>query len=388
MGTFSLWFNIVVIVSIFWKNRNAMGWYLRKSIGFGPFRVNLSKSGIGYSFGVRGARIGANSRGTYIRMGRGAVYYQKYLQTNPGGPRSEPAPLQPQPATDQELAEVIHTASASSLQDSNANELLHELTVHYRKQRIAPFILVLTGLAMGFAMVASAPVWLELSLLVAGIIAHALATRADYRRKVVHLDYALEPDAARSYVALLQGIEQLRASGGLWRISSEEMNADTKYHAGAQYSIKRTSVSAKLEPPPFVTTDTAVLMLNTGSQRLYFLPDRILVYQGDQIGAVQYGSVNCSVQSSTFVENETVPLDAEIIGRTWRYTNKSGGPDRRFANNPEIPLVRYAEIKVQSSGGLNYLLQASNLKKAEAFIQAVKEYGAHSAFASQVPSPN
>src|SRR6185437_6319764 len=107
-----------------------MGWYLRKSVGFGPFRVNLSKSGIGYSFGVRGARIGANSRGTYIRMGRGGVYYQKYL--------SQPVPLPLAPPADQELADVIQTASASSLHDSNATELLQELTTHYGKQQIAP----------------------------------------------------------------------------------------------------------------------------------------------------------------------------------------------------------------------------------------------------------
>lgn len=92
-----------------------MGWYLRKSFGFGPLRLNLSKSGVGYSVGVRGARIGANSRGTYIRMGRGGIYYQKYVQTNSPGQRTEPVPIQPQ-FTEPELANVIQTASASSLQ--------------------------------------------------------------------------------------------------------------------------------------------------------------------------------------------------------------------------------------------------------------------------------
>lgn len=354
-----------------------MGWYLRKSIGFGPFRVNLSKSGIGYSFGVRGARIGANSRGTYIRMGRGSVYYQKYLHANSGGQPSQPVPLQPQPTADQELAEVISTASASSLQDSSATELLHELTVHYRKQRIAPIVIVLTALVVGIAIANKAPIWLQIGFLLIGAVAHALTTRADYRRKVVHLDYSLEPDSARAYVALLQGVDQLRYVGGLWRISSQEMNADTKYHAGAQYSVNRKRISAAFEAPPFISTDTAVLMLNAGPQRLYFLPDRILVYDGGEIGAVQYGTVTCTVQPSTFVESETVPPDTEIIGRTWRYTNKSGGPDRRFANNPEIPIVRYAELKMQSSGGLNYVIQASNMEKAKSFTQAIKEYGAH-----------
>jgi hypothetical protein len=193
----------------------------------------------------------------------------------------------------------------------------------------------------------------------------------------VHLDYALEPEATRAYLALLQGIDQLRSLGGLWRISSGEINADTKYHAGAGYSIKRNRIETKFEPPRFIATDTAVLMMNTGPQRLYFLPDRILVYEGNQIGAVQYGSLTLTVVPSSFVENETVPGDTEIIGKTWRYTNKKGGPDRRFSNNPEIPVVRYAELSVKSAAGLNYLIQASNMQKANWFADAIRNYGAH-----------
>ena len=35
-----------------------MGFYYRKSVNLGPFRVNLSKSGVGYSVGGRGFRVG------------------------------------------------------------------------------------------------------------------------------------------------------------------------------------------------------------------------------------------------------------------------------------------------------------------------------------------
>jgi hypothetical protein len=40
-----------------------MGWYYRKSKSVGPFRVNLSKSGVGFSVGGRGFRSGVNARG-------------------------------------------------------------------------------------------------------------------------------------------------------------------------------------------------------------------------------------------------------------------------------------------------------------------------------------
>ena len=40
-----------------------MGFYYRKSVNFGQFRVNLSKSGVGYSVGSRGFRVGTTARG-------------------------------------------------------------------------------------------------------------------------------------------------------------------------------------------------------------------------------------------------------------------------------------------------------------------------------------
>ena len=44
-----------------------MGFTYRKSVNLGPFRVNLSKSGLGYSVGGRGFRVGTTARGKNIR---------------------------------------------------------------------------------------------------------------------------------------------------------------------------------------------------------------------------------------------------------------------------------------------------------------------------------
>lgn len=61
-----------------------MGFQYRKSISFGPFRVNVGKSGVGYSVGGRGFRTGINSRGkrytTFSLPGTGMSY-----RTTPSG---------------------------------------------------------------------------------------------------------------------------------------------------------------------------------------------------------------------------------------------------------------------------------------------------------------
>ena len=47
-----------------------MGFYYRKSVNLGPFRVNLSKSGVGYSVGGRGFRVGTTARGKKYCLAR------------------------------------------------------------------------------------------------------------------------------------------------------------------------------------------------------------------------------------------------------------------------------------------------------------------------------
>lgn len=62
-----------------------MGFYLRKSFRAGPIRFNLSRSGVGVSAGVTGARVGLSSTGQIMAHGgRGGIYYRKSLSSRPG----------------------------------------------------------------------------------------------------------------------------------------------------------------------------------------------------------------------------------------------------------------------------------------------------------------
>ena len=70
-----------------------MGFYLRRSVRLGPIRLNLSKSGLGISAGVTGARIGVNANGrAYLHGGRYGLYYRKSLSGSAARSRPRPAP--------------------------------------------------------------------------------------------------------------------------------------------------------------------------------------------------------------------------------------------------------------------------------------------------------
>jgi hypothetical protein len=101
---------------------------------------------------------------------------------------------------------------------------------------------------------------------------------------------------------------------------------------------------------------------------LFFLPDHILILQSGKYGAVSYDTLSVWFSLQRFIESQSVPPDAQIIDYTWQFVNKSGGPDRRFSNNRQLPVMQYGSIQLSSKTGLNIHLDVSNIKAAEAFV--------------------
>ena len=66
------------------------------------------------------------------------------------------------------------------------------------------------------------------------------------------------------------------------------------------------------------------------------------------------------IHTTRFIESESVPRDAQVVGQTWKYVNKSGGPDKRFKDNRQLPICLYGELELCSSSGLNTVIMFSN----------------------------
>ncbi len=99
-----------------------MGFYVRKSVKAGPFRFNMSKSGLGVSVGVPGFRVGSGPRGNYVSVGSGAVRYRSSLSPSAVRPAG-PAPVQPLQVS-QVLMEDVSGASAVDLAPTGPGDLV------------------------------------------------------------------------------------------------------------------------------------------------------------------------------------------------------------------------------------------------------------------------
>jgi hypothetical protein len=121
-----------------------MGFSFRRSSSFGPFRLNFSKSGIGASVGVKGARVTLTPKGrTYITVGAGGFSYRQNLNA---GHRSSPVRSQLQPAQETPALDEIKTADVEELRESSKSELVEDLNRRAAMFNPAIILFVVAGL--------------------------------------------------------------------------------------------------------------------------------------------------------------------------------------------------------------------------------------------------
>lgn len=357
-----------------------MAFYIRKSLRFGPLRFNLSKSGVGVSAGVKGFRVGASPRGNYVHMGRGGLYYRASLssptQSSRGGPTApRPAPRRVEPPALSPAGDVamreIDSESAARIVDSSSQALVQELREKHKKMRLAHLGLVAGAIFTVFGLAAPRDGF-GLAVFLLSVALYVVLRIYDARRKTTVIFYDLADDSADLFRRLHDAFAYLSNAKKLWHIPSEGSVRDAKYHAGANTLVTRNVISVGFANPPFVKTNIPTPSLRVGAQTLYFFPDRILIFDTNNIGGLAYESLGIDISITHFIEQQGVPRDARTVGQTWRYVNKKGGPDRRFANNPTMPIAEYEAVRLASRFGLNEALQVSRVGSFAKIVEAVR----------------
>jgi len=65
--------------------------------------------------------------------------------------------------------------------------------------------------------------------------------------------------------------------------------------------------------------------------------------------------------------------DSQQVDTTWRYVNVKGGPDRRYKDNRQLPVMLYGEVEIGTSAGLHWLLQCSRPDAVEMFVSTLRQ---------------
>ena len=353
-----------------------MGWSWRRSVSFGPVRFNFSKSGVGMSFGVRGARISTGPRGTYVNVGAGGFRYSHRLGDSALGKGRVPSTQPANPPTSRfahstprqvpSAGQNRNVVGPASLVDTSADELLEEIR---RKRQVLGLLPLILGVsALGFvsflillqAEESGVAQWAMLSLGILGLVAAPWASWRDRKARLVRVHYAFDPLGSRVQESVARLVGALQSAQAIWIVNEAQFHGDWKRNAGATTSVARRPVRSGWGSPPFLETNARIGALDLGGTCLYFFPDRVLFFGRADVQSVRYSELNARAGNVHFSEEDHIPHDAKVIGKTWRYVNKSGGPDRRFNNNYQIPIVLYGTLEMSTPSGLRLGLQTSS----------------------------
>lgn len=364
-----------------------MGFYFRKSVKMGPFRMSFSKGGISTSFGVKGARVTAGPRGTYVTIGSNGFYYRQrigstrsYTQNRKGFEHRASTPY-----IEDASGREIKTANTTDLVESEIQETLDNINKRLSKYdwanafgAVATVVCFVSLWYLNFA----------LSLLgaIISFVIFLLLRTLMSSSKTYPLFYELDGEATKRYSAIQEALETLSSTRRMWRIQTKQDNYDWKRNAGASTLITRKPVSVGKMKPPFLATNVEVFGFDVGDMKVFFLPDYVFVLQGGKYGAVSYKSLEIAQYETRFIEDGEVPSDSKVVGQTWQYVNKKGGPDRRFSNNRQIPIVSYGFLQLTSPTGLNLHFHISSSQASESFANKVRgAFKEEADFQSRIP---
>jgi hypothetical protein len=257
------------------------------------------------------------------------------------------------------------------MKPTNGSDIVQQISEKMTLRRFWPWALGIGLLLSAFVMAQPNGGPYALGLAAVTVVLTAFLSRIDKQRKTVVIMYDLDDQVVLPFQTFAQEFDKLATASRIWNIETAGGTDDWKRNAGASHLITRNPVRLSYGVPSVIKTNVDLPCIVGGCQNIYFLPDIVLVTEGNRAGAVSYQQLAVLWTNSVFLEGDDVPPDAQVVGHTWQYVNKKGSPDRRFKNNRQIPKVLYQYMGVQGTGGLQKMLQVSHVADRSRFDSAL-----------------
>ena len=349
-----------------------MGFRFRKSIKLGCFRVNLSKHGVGYSFGVPGFRktikATGGTRTTCSIPGTGLSYStdSKKLKLK-GSKKSSGGSAKTSATTTVDYVDPFKVETI--MQDSNQNEFVNNLNkaTSFNRRRI-PWLWISAIMALAcFSSIADSTDDGAVLLGLGTCIAFLFVFIHYFKKKTIDLDIDMDTDVAASY----SNVEQV----------SDLLNSISIITEMTSYDNTKKQVRTDVDELKF--GKAKILGLNSASEfcyiqsntvKVYFLPNIILVYQNKKWIGVEYSELNTTYQTASLFRPKQEASDSKLIREGWAYENKDGSRDKRYSPNFPGYYYEYGLVKLISNNGLKLFMLISDAAKASQFNNILEGY--------------
>lgn len=348
-----------------------MGFRFRQNINLGGgFRVTLSKSGIGYSWGAGGYRItrtaDGRTRRTIFIPGTGLSYVEEHRSGRGGAERQSASSQQHDPYADYTNIQRVVSSGADTLRSPVYSELFKHIkfTKHLRTALIALVIPSLACPPLGI-------VWLILAVLLV--------------KERCFIIYEFDESEQQKWDDISKAWMAVAGSESLHEVTLTARSHDSRRSAGIEDAVDTVKISSGNKLPWYLKTNITPIIFNLKDQQIAIMPDRLLIFGKKQFGALAYNEIKIDISAFGFLEGgESVPSDSEVVKMVWAYSNNDGSPDRRYANNRQYPILKYGKIDISSPDGLNIQILCSNESASDALNEVIngaaqEEHNGHEA---------
>lgn len=341
-----------------------MGFRFRKSVSLfgGAFRINFSKSGIGYSYGGKGARVTKTANGrtrtTLSLPGTGISYIAE------SGKKKTHRPIQGNTVnitqhpieTDQILERTIENASTEGLVSVQEQDFIASIKRYRTLNKLLSWFIAI-WMIITIAFFSDKSYYNLMVLLWLAVFALMLLFMFAGKVKVI---YSFDEYGNRQTELINNVIAKLKSNSIIWQINNVYVNQNTKVHAGAERSLSTGTVVIRRKTPKFLNTNVPVHEVKLAKEKIYVFPDKLMIVKGNKIGSIHMDDLDIMLANTRFITN-FAPKDARVVGHTWQYVNKNGGPDKRFKNNIQLPICDVGSMSFKAPQGLDILLYLSNV---------------------------
>lgn len=187
---------------------------------------------------------------------------------------------------------------------------------------------------------------------------------AAYYFASVKLEYVMDSDWLDFANERMKPFTYLSQTKCLWEVTGSSVGNDKKYNAGCSTVVSRSSASIeKTAPFPF-KANVKAFTLSLADSKFVFFPDCVYMIRDSDCEALFYESIKWTI-GMTQIPELSAPEDSQIVGETWRYVNKKGGPDRRFSYNPTLSQCLYGEVSLNFANRrcAKLLLSSTNVSR-------------------------
>lgn len=335
-----------------------MGFRYRKSIRLGGgFRINISGSGIGYSWGVPGYRITKTANGkirqTASIPGTGLSYSTE--ESLHKSARRNTAKESPYIDT-----EVIQSVDRENYKDSDFKALMKKIR---RTRFLSKASLIIGSIGLLAFIVLHTPQRLFLT-----IFSFAVFFYVHYVAPV-KLEYDFTDEQRAAYEEWYNAWRKLFACDAVFYVPETHTNSSAKKNGGAEKTVSEEKALGMPALPYFLRTNVPVFSAALNKKEsIYIFPDKVFYLHNSKISAYDLSEVSFNVDSVNCVtDQEHLPADSKVVKETWLRVNADGSPDRRYKNNKKCLVCEYGRLRIRSGSGLNIYFLLSNSDNVDQF---------------------